>query len=154
MSASAKKIVVGLVCAAVLAGAALYFFNYGSDSARSPLDEGANKGAVEFQAITLREGSGDPAVNGDTVSVHYTGKLEDGQTFDSSLERGEPINFILGAGQVIRGWEIGVLGMKIGEKRRIVIPPELAYGEEGVPGVIPSNAVLVFEVELMAVEKK
>ena len=99
----------------------------------------------------LKEGSGQAAKNGDKVSVHYTGFLEDGTVFDSSLNYGQPFSFTLGAGGVIKGWDLGVLGMKIGEKRKLTIPPELAYGADGTPGgPIPPNATLIFEVELLS----
>jgi peptidylprolyl isomerase len=94
-------------------------------------------------------GSGASAQAGQTVSVHYTGRLENGQQFDSSRGR-EPFSFRLGAGQVIKGWDEGVAGMLIGEKRQLVIPPALGYGERGAGGVIPPNAVLIFDVELLA----
>ena len=100
----------------------------------------------------LNEGEGVAAKNGDNVSVHYTGTLEDGTKFDSSIDRGIPFNFVLGAGQVIKGWDLGVLGMKIGEKRKLIIPSDLAYGENGIPGAIPSNATLAFEVELLEIK--
>ncbi len=90
------------------------------------------------------------AQNGDTVEVHYTGKLTDGTVFDSSVGR-DPISFTLGAGAVIAGWDQGILGMTVGEKKTLTIPPELAYGEEGRPPVIPPNATLIFDVELVAV---
>ncbi len=98
------------------------------------------------------EGSGAEAQKGQKVEVHYTGMLADGTVFDSSIPRGAPFTLTLGAGQVIRGWEEGLLGMKVGEKRRLVIPPELAYGKEGFPGAIPPNATLTFDVELMTVK--
>ncbi len=88
---------------------------------------------------------------GDTVSVHYEGRLEDGTVFDSSYTRGEPIAFVLGQGQVIQGWEQGILGMKEAEKKTLTIPPELAYGEAGRPPVIPPNATLIFDVELVKI---
>jgi FKBP-type peptidyl-prolyl cis-trans isomerase len=98
-----------------------------------------------------KEGTGTPAKDGDVVSVHYTGYLEDGTKFDSSVDRGTPFEFTLGAGQVIKGWEIGVKGMKVGEIRKLVIPAEFGYGAGGFPGVIPPNATLAFQVELLAI---
>lgn len=98
----------------------------------------------------MKEGQGQEAKNGDTVFVHYTGWLLDGTKFDSSVDRGTPFSFILGAGQVIKGWDVGVLGMKPGEKRKLTIPANLGYGEMGTPGgPIPPNATLVFEVEFI-----
>jgi FKBP-type peptidyl-prolyl cis-trans isomerase len=99
----------------------------------------------------LTVGSGAEAVTGKTVSVHYTGTLTDGSKFDSSLDRGRPFEFELGAGRVIKGWDQGVVGMKIGGKRKLTIPSELAYGARGFPPVIPANATLVFEIELLGV---
>jgi len=99
----------------------------------------------------LTEGSGTKAVRHSKVKVHYTGRLADGKKFDSSLDRGTPFEFTLGAGQVIPGWDRGVEGMKTGEKRQLIIPPELAYGKKGAGKVIPPNATLTFEITLLSV---
>jgi len=96
-------------------------------------------------------GAGATATKGQTVSVHYTGWLIDGEKFDSSKDRNDPFQFLLGAGRVIRGWDEGVQGMKVGGTRRLTIPPQLGYGAQGAGGVIPPNATLIFEVELLAV---
>lgn len=108
-------------------------------------------GGLGVDVEILKEGEGDVAKPGDMVTVHYVGTLESGEKFDSSVDRETPFSFQLGAGRVIRGWDQGVAGMKIGEKRRLTISPELGYGESGVPGVIPPNAVLIFEVELLGI---
>ena len=100
----------------------------------------------------IQEGTGAPALAGKEVSVHYTGWLTNGKKFDSSLDRGEPIKFTLGIGQVIKGWDEGIAGMRVGGKRQLRIPPALAYGMRGAPPAIPPNATLVFDVELMAVK--
>jgi FKBP-type peptidyl-prolyl cis-trans isomerase FkpA len=100
----------------------------------------------------IKVGGGAAAVKGKHVTVHYTGTLSDGRKFDSSKDRNEPFSFTLGAGQVIRGWDEGVAGMKVGGKRKLVIPPALGYGSRGVGGVIPPNSELHFEVELLGVD--
>jgi FKBP-type peptidyl-prolyl cis-trans isomerase FkpA len=104
---------------------------------------------MKIEKIT--SGAGASPNSGDTVSVHYTGWLTDGTKFDSSVDRNEPFAFALGTGQVIQGWDQGVAGMRVGDKVRLTIPPELAYGEAGYPGAIPPNATLIFEVELLAI---
>ena len=104
-----------------------------------------------LQYQVLKAGDGDLAKAGKNVKVHYTGWLTDGTKFDSSVDRGKPLEFKLGAKQVIAGWDEGVTGMKVGEKRRLVIPSKLAYGKRGAGGVIPPDATLVFEVELVGI---
>jgi len=100
---------------------------------------------------TLVAGDGATAEKGNSVSVHYTGWLEDGTKFDSSVDRNQPFSFSLGAGMVIRGWDQGVEGMQIGEKRKLTIPSNLGYGAQGAGGVIPPNATLIFDVELLEI---
>ncbi len=108
----------------------------------------ADVGKLLIEELTV--GTGAAAATGATVEVHYTGWLIDGKQFDSS-RGGEPFAFDLGAGQVIKGWDQGVVGMRVGGTRKLTIPPELAYGMRGFPGAIPAQATLVFEVELVAV---
>jgi FKBP-type peptidyl-prolyl cis-trans isomerase len=110
------------------------------------------KASSGFWYSDLAPGQGDSAVAGRTVTVHYTGWLPDGTKFDSSRDRGEPFAFTLGAGQVISGWDEGVKGMKVGGRRKLVLPPPLAYGDVGAPPAIPPNATLVFDVEVLKVE--
>jgi FKBP-type peptidyl-prolyl cis-trans isomerase FkpA len=105
----------------------------------------------QLQIKDLQVGSGPEAKTGQLVTVHYTGWLTNGAKFDSSVDRNEPFVFPLGAGQVIRGWDEGVAGMKVGGKRKLTIPPHLGYGDRGAGGVIPGGATLVFEVELLGV---
>ncbi|MBI3173431.1 MAG: FKBP-type peptidyl-prolyl cis-trans isomerase [Chloroflexi bacterium] len=105
-----------------------------------------------LEYIEVQAGTGAQAAAGKTVSVHYTGKFQDGRVFDSSISRGQPISFKLGAGQVIKGWDEGIALMKVGGKAQLIIPSNLGYGERGAGGVIPPNATLVFDVELVDVK--
>jgi len=105
-----------------------------------------------LQYWEIKKGTGAIATSGKTVSVHYTGWLTTGKEFDSSLDRGEPIEFALGTGQVIKGWDEGIAGMKVGGKRQLKIPPQLGYGARGAGSDIPPNATLVFDVELVGVK--
>jgi FKBP-type peptidyl-prolyl cis-trans isomerase len=104
-----------------------------------------------FKIEKLTSGQGRAPKKGELVTVHYTGWLTTGEKFDSSVDRDEPFQFVLGAGQVIRGWDQGVATMQIGDKVRLTLPPELAYGAEGYPGAIPPSATLIFEVELLEI---
>ena len=110
------------------------------------------KTASGLEYTEIEAGTGAQAVPGKMVKVHYTGKLPNGKVFDSSIPRGEPIEFKLGAGRVIKGWDEGIALMKVGGKATLTIPPQLGYGERGAGGVIPPNATLIFDVELVDVK--
>ncbi|MDO8424681.1 MAG: FKBP-type peptidyl-prolyl cis-trans isomerase [bacterium] len=138
-----KLIILFVTVVLVLVGFKL-IFNKSDNKTTTMNKEGV---AIEI----LQSGQGEAAKAGDQISVHYTGTFENGTKFDSSLDRGQPFSFVLGAGQVIKGWDVGVEGMKIGEKRKLVIPPESAYGAGGIPGAIPQNSTLIFEVELLGI---
>ena len=114
----------------------------------------SNTKTMQLEIKTTEEGTGDRVVKaGDTISVHYTGKLVDGTKFDSSLDRGTPFTFIVGVGQVIKGWDQGLLGAKVGEKRTLTIPSDLGYGAAGAGGgKIPPNATLIFDVEVISIK--
>ena len=123
------------------------------DDKKEPVKEEkktVTKSGLTIIEVTPGEGS---AKAGDIVWVHYTGTLKDGTKFDSSRDRNEPIRFVLGKGQVIKGWDEGVAGMKVGEKRKLVIPPDLAYGAAGSPPTIPANSELQFDIELVGLAR-
>jgi len=122
-----------------------------STSSTLPAPNWESEKKVKIEIIS--EGTGEMAQEGDLVFVHYTGFLENGEVFDSSIGSGQPFSFTLGKKEVIAGWEQGILGMRVGEKRKLIIPPDLAYGEKGVGGVIPPNAVLIFEVQMVKIQK-
>jgi FKBP-type peptidyl-prolyl cis-trans isomerase len=115
-------------------------------------DQVMEQSEEEMKIEDIKVGTGEEAVAGKNVTVHYTGTLTDGTKFDSSLDRGTPFTFSLGSGEVIPGWDQGVAGMKAGGKRKLTIPPSLGYGEQGAEGVIPPNSTLIFEIELLKVE--
>jgi FKBP-type peptidyl-prolyl cis-trans isomerase FkpA len=123
-----------------------------SNNDQNNLENNMNENNQEGLIIeTLQEGEGVAVENGQTAVMHYTGTFVDGTKFDSSLDRGEPFPFVLGAGRVIEGWDKGVLGMKVGEKRRLTISPELGYGPNDY-GPIPGGSTLIFEVELLDIQ--
>ena len=114
------------------------------------MERQVTKSGLAFEDTLV--GSGDQPKSGDRVTVHYTGYLTDGKKFDSSVDRNSPFSFVLGVGQVIKGWDEGVATMKVGGKRKLIVPPNLGYGQRGAGGVIPPNAELIFDVELLGVK--
>jgi len=160
-----KTAIIILVILLVVIAIAVYFLtqnnNVPSTSTASLLNANQNQQMQQqdssnfdiqgMKVEIVKEGSGEAAKTGDTVSVHYTGTLTNGTKFDSSVDRGTPFEFTLGQNRVIQGWELGVAGMKVGEKRKLTIPPELAYGTQSVGGVIPANSILQFDVELLGI---
>ncbi|MDH5189060.1 MAG: FKBP-type peptidyl-prolyl cis-trans isomerase [Rhodospirillaceae bacterium] len=139
LAASIKNTVIGIMVMIFIIGAG------------GPINAAEGEKNKNLKITDLKKGTGEEAIARSKVSVHYTGWLEDGSKFDSSLDRGTPFKFTLGASEVIKGWDYGVEGMRVGGKRELVIPPELGYGPKGYPGAIPPNATLKFEVELMDV---
>lgn len=126
--------------------------NENQERAKALIEAADARGNLNKMVIDdIVNGTGDEVKEGDTVSVHYVGTLQDGYEFDNSTKRGQPFEFTVGEGRVIKGWEQGLVGMKVGGKRILVIPPDLAYGKQAI-GPIPANSVLVFSIELLAIK--
>jgi FKBP-type peptidyl-prolyl cis-trans isomerase FkpA len=156
-----QQIIIGIIVVAVIAvGAYLVYSARAKPNTSStqggppPIDSSiqtvTTASGLKYQDIVV--GTGQEAKAGDSVTVNYTGWLTDGTKFDSSLDRNQPFSFNLGQGSVIKGWDEGVAGMKVGGKRRLTIPPDLAYGSQGASGVIPPDATLIFDVELLSIK--
>ncbi|MBF0442281.1 MAG: FKBP-type peptidyl-prolyl cis-trans isomerase [Oligoflexales bacterium] len=142
--------IIGVSIAAVAIIVAVLMFKRSKPPEQGKSNTSFEKKGVDI--VVLSPGKGAEAKNGKTVHVHYMGMLKNGGVFDSSRKRGRPISFKLGTGKVIKGWEIGIEGMRVGECRKLTIPPQLGYGAAGSPGSIPPGATLIFEVELVKVE--
>lgn len=160
MAKLSKHEAIGVSTVLVVTFAFLFFGNYIFNKAESVTDKKVTEdatvvgevfGSPNLEVKDLAAGSGAEVKNGDTVSVHYVGMLTDRSKFDSSYDRGEPISFTVGSGQLIRGFDTGVVGMQVGGKRQLTIPPELGYGAAAA-GAIPANSTLIFEVELVKIE--
>jgi peptidylprolyl isomerase len=145
-----KQSMADLVADLVVAEAAK--MNPAPATPKKSMSEQTTTTASGLQYVELVEGTGDSPKTGQKVTVHYTGTLEDGTKFDSSRDRNDPFSFQIGVGQVIKGWDEGVLSMKIGGRRKLIIPADLGYGARGAGGVIPPNATLIFDVELLGVK--
>ena len=141
---------IGIIGLAVLGILAMLVASRPSDAQDLQTRVVTTKSGLKY--IDEKEGTGQTAKAGDNVSVHYTGRLADGKKFDSSVDRGQPFDFPLGAGRVIKGWDEGVAGMKVGGKRKLIIPSELGYGKRGAGDVIPPDAELHFDVELLKIK--
>lgn len=123
-----------------------------AEPAAAPAAAPAPAKTYKFESTDIKVGAGDTATDGKTITIHYVGTFDNGAKFDSSIDRESPLSFVLGKGEQIKGWDQGIKGMKVGGKRKLVIPPELGYGKNGVKGVIPPDSTLFFEVELLSVK--
>ena len=148
-----KKIIL-IIALIIVIGLGIYLVPSFTNNNGQKNNSNNNNNTFDIQGMKveiLKEGSGPEAKAGDKVYVHYAGTLENGTKFDSSIDRNQPFDFTLGENKVIEGWELGVLGMKAGEKRKLTIPPDLAYGNNSI-GLIPSSSTLIFEVELLEIK--
>lgn len=158
-----KKIVFSVLLAAAVGVGAYLLLTKGNTAENQNLESNLSEiteennvpmatQSAELKIEDIKVGTGEEVKSGDIVVMHYLGTLEDGQKFDSSYDRGEPFQTQIGVGQVIKGWDEGVPGMKVGGKRKLIIPSDMAYGERGAGGAIPPNATLIFEVELLEIK--
>lgn len=150
-----KNIIIFLIVILLIIVLGILYYFMPKNNNPIELNQNQNQsGVFEIQGMKveiLKQGSGDEAKTGNKVTVNYVGTLQDGTKFDSSIDRNTPFEFVLGENKVIRGWELGVLGMKVGEERMLTIPSELGYGPNGFPPVIPENATLIFKVDLLGI---
>ena len=151
---SDKIIFIAIIAIIILSIGGFLFMNRSTDTSTTMSKQNANTSeeVTELKIEDIQVGSGEEVESGDSVVMHYTGTLTDGTKFDSSRDRNEPFETQIGVGQVIEGWDKGVVGMKVGGKRKLTIPPDMAYGDQAI-GPIPANSTLIFDVELLEVLK-
>jgi FKBP-type peptidyl-prolyl cis-trans isomerase len=156
-----KILIIILVIVLIVIAVAIYFSLPKNNKMTAALNQnqqsavpsGSSFDIQGMKVEILKQGTGDGAKVGDNIVVNYVGTLTDGTKFDSSIDRNQPFPYTLGQNQVIKGWELGLLGMKVGEKRRLTIPPELAYGSQSPSPLIPANSTLVFEIDMLSINK-
>lgn len=149
-----KIIILVIIVIVLIIAAVIYFTMLKNNNMPAENQNQENSTSFEIQGMKveiLKQGTGEGAKAGDNIAVDYVGTLPDGAKFDSSIDRKQPFPYTLGQNRVIQGWELGLLGMKVGEKRKLIIPPELGYGSQGRPPVIPPNAILIFEIDLLKI---